>query len=48
MKANAEASIPLPRLGTVDNVAGAVASLASGIAGYITGDVLHVCGGRYG
>ncbi len=48
IKANAEASLPLPRLGTVDDVASAVVFLASGAAGYITGDVLHVCGGRYG
>jgi len=48
IKANVEASLPLPRLGTVDDVAAAVVFLASGPAGYITGDVLHVCGGRYG
>ncbi|WP_033923919.1 3-oxoacyl-ACP reductase FabG [Sphingomonas sp. 35-24ZXX] len=48
IKANAEASLPLPRLGTVDDVAAAVVFLASEPAGYITGDVLHVCGGRYG
>lgn len=48
IRANAEASLPLQRLGTVDDVASAVAFLASGRASYITGDVLHVCGGRYG
>lgn len=48
IKANAEASLPLQRLGTVDDVASAVTFLASGRAGYISGDVLHVSGGRYG
>lgn len=48
IKANAEASLPLPRLGRTDDVASAVAFLASETAGYITGDVLHVSGGRYG
>lgn len=48
IKANAEANLPLPRLGTVDDVAAAVVFLASAQAGYITGDVIHVCGGRYG
>jgi len=48
IKANAEASLPLPRLGRTDDVASAVAFLASEKAGYVTGDVLHVSGGRYG
>lgn len=36
---------PLGRLGTPDDVAGAIAFLASGRASFITGDVIHVCGG---
>ena len=36
---------PLGRLGTAEDVAGAIAFLASDRASFITGDVLHVCGG---
>lgn len=39
--------IPLARLGSVDDVAHAVAFLASAEAGYITGETLHVNGGLY-
>ena len=39
--------IPLKRLGTPDDVAGAVAFLASDEAAYITGHVLAVNGGMY-
>ncbi len=39
--------IPLGRLGSVDDVAHAVAFLASDAAGYITGTELHVNGGMY-
>ena len=40
-------NIPLGRLGTPQDVAAAVAYLASPAAGYVTGAVLHVNGGMY-
>ena len=39
--------IPLGRLGSPEDVAHAVAFLASREAGYITGATLHVNGGMY-
>jgi 3-oxoacyl-[acyl-carrier protein] reductase len=39
--------IPLGRLGSPDDVAAAVAFLASDSAQYITGETLHVNGGLY-
>ena len=39
--------IPLERLGQPDDIAAAVAFLASKEAGYITGETLHVNGGLY-
>ncbi len=41
------ADIPLKRLGTSQDVAAAVAFLASPAAAYITGETLHVNGGMY-
>lgn len=41
------ATIPLGRLGSADEVAHAVAFLASPLAGYITGAELHVNGGMF-
>ena len=39
--------VPLARAGTNEDVAGAVAFLASPNADYISGDVIHVNGGLY-
>jgi 3-oxoacyl-[acyl-carrier protein] reductase len=41
------ARIPLGRLGQAEDIAAAVAYLASPAAGYVTGAVLHVNGGMY-
>jgi len=42
-----KSEIPLGSLGTPEDVAGAVAYLASDDAGYVTGQVMHVNGGMY-
>jgi 3-oxoacyl-[acyl-carrier protein] reductase len=47
IRENAEKTTPIPRTGEVEDVADAVAFLVSERAGYISGDVLHVTGGRY-
>ena len=39
--------IPLGRLGSAENIADAVAYLASDQAGYVTGQVLGINGGMY-
>jgi len=41
------ASIPLGRMGALDEIAGAIGFLTSEEAGYITGHVLNVSGGLY-
>jgi len=41
-------TLPIPRLGTPEDVAGVAAFLASDDAAYITGETIHVSGGRYG
>jgi 3-oxoacyl-[acyl-carrier protein] reductase len=47
VRENAEKTTPIQRLGTMDDVADSVAFLASERASYISGEVLHVTGGRY-
>ncbi|WP_374625447.1 3-oxoacyl-ACP reductase FabG [Pandoraea sp.] len=46
-QASLKARIPLGRLGAPEDIANAVAFLASPQAGYITGTTLHVNGGMY-
>jgi 3-oxoacyl-[acyl-carrier protein] reductase len=44
---SATKTTPIPRIGEPEDVSAAVAFLASSLAGYITGEVVHVTGGRY-
>lgn len=46
-KAALMTQVPMGRLGQADEIAAAVAFLASDEAGYITGETLHVNGGMY-
>lgn len=45
-RAQLAATVPMGRVGTVEDIAWAVRSLAADEAGYITGQYIHVCGGR--
>jgi 3-oxoacyl-[acyl-carrier protein] reductase len=45
-KAQLAETVPMGRVGSVDDIAWAVLSLAADEAGYITGQHIHVCGGR--
>lgn len=45
MRTSALGITPLQRLGTAEDIAGAVAFLVSDDASFITGEILHVCGG---
>ncbi|WP_044530349.1 SDR family NAD(P)-dependent oxidoreductase [Herbaspirillum sp. B65] len=48
IKERAIKSTPIPRAGQPEDIANAVAFLASECASFITGETLHVTGGRYG
>lgn len=47
LRETALARNPLPRLGKPEDIADAICYLASERAGYISGETLHVTGGRY-
>lgn len=47
LKENALARQPIQRLGSVQDIADTVTFLASGRASFITGELVHVTGGRY-
>ena len=44
---NLKKSIPMGRVGFPDEVANLVSFLASDVAGYITGQTIHINGGLY-
>ncbi|MES2480669.1 MAG: SDR family NAD(P)-dependent oxidoreductase [Pseudomonadota bacterium] len=48
IQARASSSVHTARLGTPADMAAAIAYLASSGAGFVTGEVLYVTGGRYG
>jgi 3-oxoacyl-[acyl-carrier protein] reductase len=47
VRSTVEKNTPIPRMGNPQDVADLVAFLASERASYITGDLMHVSGGRY-
>jgi 3-oxoacyl-[acyl-carrier protein] reductase len=48
IEARSKAAMPVKRFGHVDEVAKAVLFLAAASSGFVTGETLHVSGGRYG
>jgi len=47
IKESAERTTPIPRIGEPEDVANAIVFLGSRLSSYITGETLHVTGGRY-
>jgi 3-oxoacyl-[acyl-carrier protein] reductase len=46
LQARLQQTVPVKRIGTADDIAGAVGFFASRASTYITGQTLYVCGGR--